>query len=102
MLDGSERIALFFADYSLGLVGLRDGPWKFVHELESTRDKLFNLERDPLERTDVAGDHQERVGWYRRNLLEWSGAQKGRLAVIEPALSPRTEIPRESESTHTR
>ena len=33
MLDGAPRMALFFADYSLGLLGLRDGPWKFVYEI---------------------------------------------------------------------
>jgi hypothetical protein len=33
MLDGAPRMALFFADYSLGLLGLRDGPWKFVYEM---------------------------------------------------------------------
>src|SRR5947207_2212548 len=40
MLDGAPRMALFFADYSLGLLGLRDGPWKFVYEVGSGRAKL--------------------------------------------------------------
>jgi lipoteichoic acid synthase len=81
MLDDSQRMALFFADYSLGLVGLRDGPWKFIHELESKRDRLFNLERDPFERTDISGDHLERAAWYRQDLLGWSAAQKDRLTA---------------------
>jgi hypothetical protein len=50
MLDSAPRMALFFADYSLGLLGLRDGAWKFVYELESGRAKLFDLERDPRRR----------------------------------------------------
>jgi len=87
MLDDRQRMALFFADYSLGLVGLRDGPWKFVHELESARDRLFNLDNDPLERLDLAGDYEERTAWYRLNLVEWSAAQKSRLAAVEGPFS---------------
>ena len=40
-LDTAPRMALFFADYSLGLLGLRDGPWKFVYELNSKRAKTL-------------------------------------------------------------
>ena len=39
VLDGEPNMALFFADYSLGLLGLRDGPWKFIYELDSGRSR---------------------------------------------------------------
>jgi hypothetical protein len=78
-LDPRPRMALFFTDYSLPLVGLRDGRWKFVHELDSGRSKLFDLERDASERVDVSADHRALVSAYERRLRAWSAAQKSYL-----------------------
>jgi arylsulfatase A-like enzyme len=75
-LDGRPRMALFFTDYSLALLGLRDGRWKFVHELASQRSKLFDLERDPGETVDVSTDHAARTAAYAQRLRRWSAAQK--------------------------
>jgi lipoteichoic acid synthase len=79
MLDAEPRMALFFADYSLGLLGLRDGPKKFIYELDSARSRLFDVERDRQERFDLAAREPERVRWYARHLRQWSSAQKARL-----------------------
>jgi glucan phosphoethanolaminetransferase (alkaline phosphatase superfamily) len=76
MLDGEPRMALFFADYSLGMLGLRDGPRKFIHELESGRSKLFDVEKDPQERMDLSDRHVEEVRWYTQDLRSWSSAQR--------------------------
>ena len=80
MLDDAPRMALFFADYSLGLLGLRDGSWKFVYELDSGRSKMFDLDRDPLEKTDIAMHDAPRAEWYGQIVRGWSGAQKNYLA----------------------
>ena len=80
MLAPSPRLALFFTDYALGWLGLRDGCWKFQHELESQRSRLFDVCRDPGERHDVASDHVERVRAYRQRVVAWSSAQR---AAIE-------------------
>jgi arylsulfatase A-like enzyme len=76
LLYPDERMALFCTDYSLGLVGLRDGRWKLIHELDSGRSQLYDLEEDPQEKRDLAGEHPERVDAYRRHLLRWVAAQK--------------------------
>ena len=78
-LDGDSRMALFFTDYSLSLVGLRDGQWKFVHEIESGRSKLFDLSGDPSEQADVAPQHASRVAAYTSRLKAWSAGQKERM-----------------------
>lgn len=78
-LDGESRMVLFFADYSLSLVGLRDGRWKFVHDLASGRSKLFDLEGDVGEGNDRAADHPVRTAAYARVLRDWSAAQKARM-----------------------
>jgi hypothetical protein len=66
MLDPAPRMALFFADYSLGILGLRDGPWKFLYEIQSGRTKVFDMERDPRERWDVSAREGIRVARYRQ------------------------------------
>ncbi len=76
MLEGAPRMALFFADYSLGLLGLRDGPWKFVYEIGSGRAKLFDLALDPRETSDVSAIEAPRVSWYGQVVRAWSSAQK--------------------------
>jgi arylsulfatase A-like enzyme len=78
-LEGQSRMALFFTDYSLGLVGLRDGRWKFIHALESRRSKLFDLVHDPQETNDLRHTHSTRAATYERILRSWSAAQKSYL-----------------------
>jgi glucan phosphoethanolaminetransferase (alkaline phosphatase superfamily) len=80
MLDGAPRMALFFADYSLGLLGLRDGAWKFVYEIGSGRPKLFDLQKDPRETSDVSAREGARSAWYEQVLRDWSSAQQTYLA----------------------
>jgi hypothetical protein len=80
MLDAAPRMALFFADYSLGILGLRDGPWKYLYEIESGRPKLFDMEHDPGERLDVAPRNSERARWYGGVVRGWGRAQREYLA----------------------
>jgi sulfatase-like protein len=81
VLHGDPRMALFFADYSLGMLGLRDGSTKFIYELDSGRARMFDLEKDPGERQNVAGEHMERARYYEKLLRGWAAAQKYRLRL---------------------
>jgi hypothetical protein len=76
LLRDQERMALFVTDYSLGFLGLRDGRWKLIHELESGQSWLFDLSKDPEERHNLAIGYPERTATYRQHLLRWSAAQK--------------------------
>jgi len=80
MLDGTPRMALFFADYSLGFLGLRDGPWKFIYEIDSGRANLFDLDRDPRESSDISARESARTSWYSQVVRGWSSAQKSYIA----------------------
>ncbi|HJQ25727.1 MAG TPA: sulfatase [Blastocatellia bacterium] len=75
-LAGQPRMALFYTDYSLGLLGLRDNCWKYTYELDSGRSKLFDLCQDGAELNDLSRLQPERVTAYSRLLLRWSAAQK--------------------------
>jgi arylsulfatase A-like enzyme len=79
LLEPDGGMALFCTDYALGLIGLRDGRWKFIHELESGRSQLYDLASDPGEGRDLAADHPARVEAYRDHLLRWAAAQKYRV-----------------------
>jgi hypothetical protein len=69
-------MALFCTDYSIGLLGLRDGDWKVIHELETGRSRLFDLRTDPEEQHDLSKLHAERTEVCRDHLLRWAAAQK--------------------------
>jgi arylsulfatase A-like enzyme len=91
MLAPGARMALFFADYSRGLLGLRDGSLKVIYAMDSGRSSLFDLDADPGERVNLADRNPERVLWYVQNLKDWSAAQKQRLVSgrrDEPEGSP--------------
>lgn len=75
-LEGSSGVALFYTDYSLSLMGLRDGCWKFIHELDSGRSKLFDLCRGNAEVNDLSALHPVRVAAYREHLKRWAAAQR--------------------------
>jgi hypothetical protein len=75
-LDAQPGMALFYTDYSLSLMGLRDGGWKYIYELNSGRSKLFDLRRDAAELNDLSHLHPERVTAYRSLLTRWGAAQK--------------------------
>lgn len=79
LLTSRARMALFFTDYTLGLLGLRDDRWKFIHEMDSGRSKLFDLLGDPAERFDLSSQRVDLVAAYRAHLLRWCGYQRDRI-----------------------
>jgi arylsulfatase A-like enzyme len=76
LLDGPPRMALFFTDYSLCQLGLRDGRWKFIHERETGRSHLFDVVADADETCDLAEQLPERAEAYRQHLLRWTASQR--------------------------
>jgi len=70
-LRGKPAMSLFFADYSLGLLGLRDGPNKFVYEMESGRARFFDLVRDPNETHNLYTERSAAQAEYTRRLTQW-------------------------------
>ncbi len=85
LLRPRERMALFFTDYSLGWIGLRDGCWKLIFEVEARRARLYDLCRDPGERADLAAQEPERVEVYRTRVEEWAGARRAEVTSAASA-----------------
>jgi len=75
LLESRNNMALFFTDYSLGFLGLRDGCWKYIFEVDSQRSKLYDVCTDPGETRDRSSDENLRVDRYRKTLQDWISAQ---------------------------
>lgn len=80
LLDASPRMALFFTDYSLGWLGLRDSCWKYLYEIDSSRSKLFDVCKDRGETVELSTAESARVRAYRLNLQHWIAAQTTKIA----------------------
>jgi arylsulfatase A-like enzyme len=80
LLLPENQMALFFTDYSLPLLGLRDGQWKFIHDLESGRSCLFDLSQDSREKINLARQNGAQVAAYRERLIKWASAQRWEVA----------------------
>jgi arylsulfatase A-like enzyme len=89
LLLPGPRAALFFTDYSLPLAGVRDGKWKFIAKLNSSRAQLFDLEADPEERFNLSEQYPELVATWQRRLLAWASTQKS--LVVGPARLAKAE-----------
>jgi arylsulfatase A-like enzyme len=78
--EGDGRIVIMATRPPLSQVGVRAGSWKLVHWQETGANELFDLARDPDERADVSGQHEDIVRsldaigsrWrpHSRNLIE--------------------------------
>ncbi len=71
LLDGRPRLSLFFTDYSLPLVGFRDGPRKFIHDLRSGRSRWFDVDDDPDEAVDLSRLYPNESREYAEFLEAW-------------------------------
>ena len=76
LLPAESRMALFYTDYSIGWLGLTDGCWKYLYEVDSRRSRLFDVCSDPGETVDRAAEHHGQVVAYRDRVIAWAGAQK--------------------------
>ncbi|MBL8896062.1 MAG: sulfatase-like hydrolase/transferase [Planctomycetes bacterium] len=89
LLREQEGAALFFADYGLPLIGLREGRWKWIQELSSGRSELYDLVLDPGEQQDLGAAEPARCADFARRSRAWWGAQRERLRSLGSASSTR-------------
>ena len=76
LLRPEPRMALFFTDYSIGWLGLADGCFKYLYELDAGRSRLYDVCADPGEANDRAAEFPARASAYRDRLRAWAAAQK--------------------------
>jgi Sulfatase len=78
LLVPGNRVSYFFTDYALGWLGLVDGCWKYLLEVESDRSRLFDVCVDANEHIDRAADERDRVSAYRDRVRKWAQSVKSR------------------------
>jgi len=76
LLPSDSRMAMFFTDYSIGWLGLTDGCWKYLYDLDARRSRLFDVCGDPGETHDLAATHPDTVTAYKDRVIAWAAAQK--------------------------
>jgi hypothetical protein len=76
LLDSANRMALFFTDYSLSLLGLYDACWKYIYEVDSKKSRLYDVCRDAAELIDRSKEEIQRTETYRQHLQKWIASQK--------------------------
>jgi len=87
LLDPRERMALFHADYDRAWLGLRDGCWKFLLEVDAGRARMFDVCTDPGETRDRSAQEPARAAAYRTRVTAWASSR--RAAVLGAANNPR-------------
>jgi arylsulfatase A-like enzyme len=70
LLGGPPGIPHFFTDFGIPQVGLRDGRWKFILDVDTERMQLYD-ETQPGERTNLAASEPARSEHYRAHLRAW-------------------------------
>ncbi|MBI3469049.1 MAG: sulfatase-like hydrolase/transferase [Planctomycetes bacterium] len=63
--------AYFYAARDDYLLAVREGRWKYIYNATLGRDQLYDLDRDPLEQVNVAGQHREVCERLRQRLAAW-------------------------------
>jgi arylsulfatase A-like enzyme len=80
LLEPEPRMALFLTDYSIGWLGLADGCWKYLYEVDANRSRLFDVCDDPGELSDRTNAFPDRASAYRDRVRAWAAAQKEAIA----------------------
>ena len=71
LAGGPPQMATFYTSWRNQLTGLRDDRWKYIYNLKTGQDELYDLRRDPREYQNLAaGDQEERRQLYRTYLFE--------------------------------
>ncbi len=52
-------------------LAVRQGPWKLLVQFDGSRPQLYHIERDPIEKENLAEQHPEITARLRQDVLAW-------------------------------
>ncbi len=87
---GRPPRAYFYAANDDYLLGVREGPFKYIYNVTRGREELYDLARDPDEQTNVAGVYPGRCRVLRQRLAAWKHHAAGTLAVAREKMGRST------------
>jgi arylsulfatase A-like enzyme len=70
---------------------IREKEWKLIHYYEDGRQELYNLQDDPGEHNNVAGDHPDLVAELKGKLFAFLEEAGARYPVQDPEYEPESE-----------
>ena len=83
LLKSEKLMSLFFTDYSGEKVGLRDGDWKFIYEVDTGRQYLFELQNDLNEKINLSNKNPALAEKYKNHLIDWIQYQKSYIDSLQ-------------------
>jgi arylsulfatase A-like enzyme len=76
-------LTLFLTDYAQSWLGLQDGCWKYLLELDAKRGELYEICADPGETVNRALSEADRAAAYEAHLVAWARAVRAAAAPGE-------------------
>ncbi len=91
-----QRETLFwhYPHYHRGMPGaaMREGNYKLIHYFEDDALELYDLDSDPGESNNLAGQYPDRAGSMLRSLEEWKARQGARMPGPNPDYDPDSDL----------
>lgn len=75
-----SAVARFLTDHAVWQVGLRQGRYKFIYDIEADRGQLYDLWADPQEQHNLSQQQPQRYQAYREDVLGFSARQRAWVA----------------------
>jgi arylsulfatase A-like enzyme len=90
---GRPPRAYFYAASGDYLLGVREEGFKYVFNVTTGREELYDLARDPDEQVNVAAQHPVKCQQLRRRVAAWRAHEAEHLAELRAATPPPVETP---------
>ena len=74
--QGPPHMAILSTMYRDRLIGIRDGPYKYILNIETQAEELYDLRSDPAEKKNIAHQHADRTRAYRERVEKWRAFQR--------------------------
>lgn len=74
--DTRSSRAYFYVAEDQFRLGVREGAWKYIYDLRGGVEELYDLDRDPTERTNLAQSQPERCTRLRQRLAAWTESNR--------------------------
>lgn len=64
------QMAYFHTQWTDDYIGLHDGPWKYILNVQYQNEQLFHIENDPTETKNLAAEKKDLVTRFRNTVLD--------------------------------